>query len=80
MADPKLDVLNERLETLEKRVFGDADKDSDYPKVRFKSGKLFSILCDEILHAGFMIFTLSLTPVSVCPPPCQRCAMRMIIM
>lgn len=33
MADSKLDVFDERLESLEKRVFGDFDKDADYPKV-----------------------------------------------
>jgi len=43
-----LDVLNERLEALEKRVFGDADKDADYPKVRLKSDKLFPNLSDEM--------------------------------
>lgn len=42
MADPKLDVLNERLETLEKRVFGDADKDADYPK---DTSEILDTLC-----------------------------------
>ena len=33
MADNQLDVLENRLEILEKRVFGGCDKDAMYPKV-----------------------------------------------
>ena len=35
MADNQLDVLENRLEILEKRVFGGCDKDALYPKVRY---------------------------------------------
>ncbi|KAK2146929.1 hypothetical protein LSH36_578g00045 [Paralvinella palmiformis] len=33
MADDNLDLLEKQIETLEKRIFGDADKDSSYPKI-----------------------------------------------
>ena len=37
MADNQLDVLENRLEALEKRVFGGFDKDALYPKVALMS-------------------------------------------
>ena len=33
MADEKIDLLENQIEKLEKRIFGNADKDSAYPKV-----------------------------------------------
>lgn len=42
MADSKLDVLDETLEALERRVFGDMDKDTDYPK---ESPEVLDTLC-----------------------------------
>jgi hypothetical protein len=33
MAEPKLLTLDERIEKIERLVFGPAEKDADYPKV-----------------------------------------------
>ena len=33
MADPWLDTIEQRLGVLEKQIFGESDKDADYPKV-----------------------------------------------
>ena len=35
MTDPWLDTMEERLDVLEKQVFGASDKDKCYPKVMY---------------------------------------------
>jgi len=35
MADPKLLSMDERIDRIERLVFGQAEKDADYPKVRY---------------------------------------------